>query len=159
MDPNVFAYAQMLASAGSQPFFQVPQTIRRFATVSGDRNGTGDTTRTRARCRGIQTWEKVSQKERYNHSSSKRGLPSMDERLGVRVGTFVARYIEGPRCWFFGKRFVKRSLKLWGKKKITAKNIPFLANGPISTRNVISFKRSFNAIGTTWKVAKTTLML
>ncbi|MFS7995726.1 hypothetical protein Hanom_Chr12g01121331 [Helianthus anomalus] len=24
MDPNVFAYAQILASAGSQPFFQVP---------------------------------------------------------------------------------------------------------------------------------------
>ncbi|KAJ0780528.1 putative No apical meristem-associated domain-containing protein [Helianthus annuus] len=63
MDPNVFTYAQIFASAGSQPFFQVTQTFRRFATVSGDRNGTGDTTRTRARCRGIQMWEKVSQKK------------------------------------------------------------------------------------------------
>ncbi|MFS7990862.1 hypothetical protein Hanom_Chr11g01063911 [Helianthus anomalus] len=40
MDPNVFAYAQILASAGSQPFFQVPQT---FQTMGGSQPSTQDT--------------------------------------------------------------------------------------------------------------------
>ncbi|KAM0025663.1 hypothetical protein Hdeb2414_s0021g00577181 [Helianthus debilis subsp. tardiflorus] len=32
MDPNIFAYARILASGGSQPFFQVPQN---FPTMGG----------------------------------------------------------------------------------------------------------------------------
>ncbi|MFS7987818.1 hypothetical protein Hanom_Chr11g01027341 [Helianthus anomalus] len=40
MDPNVFAYAQILASGGSQPFFQIPQT---FPTMGGSQPSTQDT--------------------------------------------------------------------------------------------------------------------
>ncbi|KAJ0789377.1 putative No apical meristem-associated domain-containing protein [Helianthus annuus] len=40
MDPNVFAYAQILASGGSQPFFQVLQT---FPTMGGSQPSTQDT--------------------------------------------------------------------------------------------------------------------
>ncbi|KAJ0897905.1 hypothetical protein HanRHA438_Chr08g0350881 [Helianthus annuus] len=40
MDPNVFAYAQVLASGVSQPFFQVPQT---FPTMGGSQPSTQDT--------------------------------------------------------------------------------------------------------------------
>ncbi|KAJ0897413.1 hypothetical protein HanRHA438_Chr08g0345471 [Helianthus annuus] len=37
MDPNLFAYAQLLGMGGSQPFFQVPQT---FPTMGGSQPST-----------------------------------------------------------------------------------------------------------------------
>ncbi|KAJ0878371.1 hypothetical protein HanRHA438_Chr10g0439031 [Helianthus annuus] len=40
MDPNVFAYAQILGMDGSQPFFQTPQT---FTSMSGSQPSTQET--------------------------------------------------------------------------------------------------------------------
>ncbi|KAJ0513790.1 hypothetical protein HanRHA438_Chr10g0452111 [Helianthus annuus] len=40
MDPKVFLYAQILASGGSQPFFQVPQ---KFPTMDGSQPSIQDT--------------------------------------------------------------------------------------------------------------------
>ncbi|XP_035845836.1 uncharacterized protein LOC110943452 [Helianthus annuus] len=64
---------------------------------------------------GSKRGKRSHEKKRYNRSSWKRRLPSMDEKRGQ-----ITKHYR-----FFGKRFVKRSLKLLGKKKITAKKIPF----------------------------------
>ncbi|MFS7943724.1 hypothetical protein Hanom_Chr06g00503601 [Helianthus anomalus] len=40
MDPNMFAYAQILGMGGSQPFFQIPQT---FPTMGGSQPSTQET--------------------------------------------------------------------------------------------------------------------
>ncbi|KAJ0954484.1 hypothetical protein HanRHA438_Chr00c16g0850631 [Helianthus annuus] len=169
MDPNVFAYAQVLASGVSQPFFQVPQT---FPTMGGSQPSTQDTDPEIETVPETQPEPVVEGSKRGKRSHKKKDPTDARRKGNYQAWTKDEEYalarvwlviLEAPdqiikHYRFFGKTFVKRSLKLWGKMNIEIK-ILFRANGPISTRNVIIFKRSSNALRTTGEAAKTMVIL